>query len=63
VTTGQGAPPRTAQNRTGLVLTGAQLVRTCADRLSPMMRLVYTLLVGIPASLFLMTLGCLLCQT
>jgi hypothetical protein len=27
------------------------------------MRLLYTLLVGIPASLFLMTVGCLLCLT
>jgi len=27
------------------------------------MRLFYTLLVGIPASLFLMTIGCLLCLT
>jgi hypothetical protein len=28
-----------------------------------MMRLLYALLVGIPASLFLMTIGCLLCLT
>ena len=28
-----------------------------------MINLLYTLLVGIPASLFLMTIGCLLCVT